>query len=80
MENFLFPPNWIYLLYLKSNERFRWNGNTIFYCSHMSSTFGYRTEIVKKIIDDFNNSVHLSMKASKKVVEIFRVGALISIY
>ena len=29
-----------------------------------------RTEIVKKFIDEFNNSVHLSMKASKKVVEI----------
>ena len=29
-----------------------------------------RTEIVKKCIDDFNNSIHLSMKASKKVVEI----------
>ena len=26
-----------------------------------------RTEIVKKFIDEFNNSVHLSMKASKKV-------------
>ena len=29
-----------------------------------------RTEIVKKSIDEFNNSVQLSMKASKKVVEI----------
>ena len=28
-----------------------------------------RTEIVNKLIDDFNNPVHLSMKASKKVVE-----------
>ena len=25
---------------------------------------------IKKFIDEFNNSVHLSMKASKKVVEI----------
>ena len=29
-----------------------------------------RTEIITKFINDFNNSVHLSMKASKKVVEI----------
>ena len=29
-----------------------------------------RTEIVKKFIDDFNTSVHLSMKASKNVVKI----------
>ena len=29
-----------------------------------------RTVIVKKFIDDSNNFVHLSMKASKKVVEI----------
>ena len=29
-----------------------------------------RTEIVKQFIDDLNNFVHLSMKASKKVVEI----------
>ena len=29
-----------------------------------------RTEIVKKCNDDFNNSVYLFMKASKKVVEI----------
>ena len=29
-----------------------------------------RTETVKKSVDEFNNSVHLSMKASKKVVEI----------
>ena len=28
-----------------------------------------RIEVVKKFIDEFNNSVHLSMKASKKVVE-----------
>ena len=28
------------------------------------------TEIVIKFIDDFNNSIYLSMKASKKVVEI----------
>ena len=27
-------------------------------------------EIVKKFIDEFNNPVHLSMKTSKKVVEI----------
>ena len=30
-----------------------------------------RAEVVKKSIDDFNNSVHRSMKYSKKVVEIF---------
>ena len=29
-----------------------------------------RTEIGKKFIDDFNNSVHHSIKASQKVVEI----------
>ena len=29
-----------------------------------------RTEIVKKFIDEFNNFVYLSIKASKKVVEI----------
>ena len=29
-----------------------------------------RTEIVKKFNDNSNNSVHLTMKASKKVVEI----------
>ena len=29
-----------------------------------------RTETVKEFIGDFNNSVHLSMKASTKVVEI----------
>ena len=29
-----------------------------------------RDEIVKKFIDNFNNSVHLSMKSSKKVVKI----------
>ena len=29
-----------------------------------------RTEIVNKFFDDFNNSVHLSMKASKKDFEI----------
>ena len=28
------------------------------------------TEILKKFIDDFNNSVYLSMKASRKVFEI----------
>ena len=30
----------------------------------------HRPEIVKKFIDDFNNSVLLSMKASKKFIEI----------
>ena len=30
-----------------------------------------KNEIVKKFNDEFNNSVHLSMKASEKVVEIF---------
>ena len=29
-----------------------------------------RTEIVKKFIDEFNNSVHLSMKAAKNIIEI----------
>ena len=29
-----------------------------------------RTEIVKKFIDEFNNSVHILIKASKKVVKI----------
>ena len=29
-----------------------------------------RAEVVKKFIDDFNDSVHLKMKVSKKVVEI----------
>ena len=29
-----------------------------------------RTEIVKKFIDDYNNSVHFSMKAFKEAVKI----------
>ena len=29
-----------------------------------------RTEIVKKSIDEFKNSVHVSMESSKKFVEI----------
>ena len=29
-----------------------------------------RTEIVKKFIDDYNNSVDLSMRTSQKLVEI----------
>ena len=29
-----------------------------------------RTEIEEEFINDFNNSVHFSLKASKKVVEI----------
>ena len=29
-----------------------------------------RNEIVEKLIDDFNNFEHLSLKTSKKVVEI----------
>ena len=39
------------------------------YCSHLLLILD-STQIVKKCIDDFNNSLHLSMKASKKVVEI----------
>ena len=29
-----------------------------------------RTKIVKKFIDDFNNSIHLSVKACKKFFEV----------
>ena len=38
-----------------------------FFDSHLHSDWA---QVVEKFIDDFNNSAHLLMKASKEVVEI----------